>query len=117
MNAPGWTRSVHGGEGGIRTLGGHEAHNGFRDRPIQPLWHLSGVSYAADIITENISAIGLQLRAGPKFRIHHLPDANILQFILEHHCRFFLSMHQKHLPQFPVRRQRIFHQEILSCVA
>jgi hypothetical protein len=28
------------GEGGIRTLGGHEAHNGFRDRPIQPLWHL-----------------------------------------------------------------------------
>ena len=28
------------GEGGIRTLGGHKAHNGFRDRPIQPLWHL-----------------------------------------------------------------------------
>ena len=30
------------GEGGIRTHGGHEDHNGFRDRPIQPLWHLSG---------------------------------------------------------------------------
>ncbi len=30
-----------GGEGGIRTHGRHEAHNGFRDRPIQPLWHLS----------------------------------------------------------------------------
>ena len=29
------------GEGGIRTHGGHEDHNGFRDRPIQPLWHLS----------------------------------------------------------------------------
>ena len=27
---------------GIRTHGRHEAHNGFRDRPIQPLWHLSG---------------------------------------------------------------------------
>jgi hypothetical protein len=29
------------GEGGIRTHGGDEPHNGFRDRPIQPLWHLS----------------------------------------------------------------------------
>ena len=28
------------GEGGIRTLGGLSL-NGFRDRPIQPLWHLS----------------------------------------------------------------------------
>jgi hypothetical protein len=31
-----------GGEGGIRTHGGPKDHNGFRDRPIQPLWHLSG---------------------------------------------------------------------------
>jgi hypothetical protein len=31
-----------GGEGGIRTHGGHRVHNGFRDRPIRPLWHLSG---------------------------------------------------------------------------
>jgi hypothetical protein len=29
------------GEGGIRTHGGSKTHNGFRDRPIQPLWHLS----------------------------------------------------------------------------
>ena len=29
------------GEGGIRTHGGDKPHNGFRDRPIQPLWHLS----------------------------------------------------------------------------
>ena len=29
------------GEGGIRTHGGDEPHNGFRDRPIRPLWHLS----------------------------------------------------------------------------
>ena len=29
------------GEGGIRTHGGPKGHNGFRDRPIQPLWHLS----------------------------------------------------------------------------
>ena len=29
------------GEGGIRTHGGDQPHNGFRDRPIQPLWHLS----------------------------------------------------------------------------
>jgi hypothetical protein len=50
---PRWKKpSEFGGEGGIRTLGGHEAHNGFRDRPIQPLWHLSGVSLAAHIITE-----------------------------------------------------------------
>jgi hypothetical protein len=34
-----------GGEGGIRTLGGHEDHNGFRDRPDQPLRHLSGRDY------------------------------------------------------------------------
>ncbi len=29
------------GEGGIRTHGGPEDHNGFRDRPFQPLRHLS----------------------------------------------------------------------------
>ena len=33
---------VRGGEGGIRTHGDDERHNGFRDRPIRPLWHLSG---------------------------------------------------------------------------
>ena len=32
---------VDGGEGGIRTHGGREDHNGFRDRPDRPLWHLS----------------------------------------------------------------------------
>ena len=30
------------GEGGIRTHGGHEDHNGFRDRPDRPLRHRSG---------------------------------------------------------------------------
>jgi hypothetical protein len=30
-----------GGEGGIRTHDGQKGHNGFRDRPVQPLWHLS----------------------------------------------------------------------------
>ncbi len=29
------------GEGGIRTHGGPKDHNGFRDRPVQPLRHLS----------------------------------------------------------------------------
>ena len=32
---------ISGGEGGIRTLGTLLGYNGFRDRPIQPLWHLS----------------------------------------------------------------------------
>ena len=31
-------RKVRGG-GGIRTHGTQIRHNGFRDRPIQPLWH------------------------------------------------------------------------------
>ena len=30
-----------GGEGGIRTPGGHKDHAGFRNRSDQPLWHLS----------------------------------------------------------------------------
>ena len=30
------------GETGIRTLGPLKGINGFRDRPIRPLWHLSG---------------------------------------------------------------------------
>jgi hypothetical protein len=52
--SPQWRRSMEalsgkGGKRGIRTLGGHEAHNGFRDRPIQPLWHLP--KHAAGIIT------------------------------------------------------------------
>ncbi len=38
-----------GGEGGIRTHGGHKDHNGFRDRPIQPLWHLSSVDKHAQL--------------------------------------------------------------------
>ncbi len=29
------------GEGGVRTHDDHESHNGFRDRPDQPLRHLS----------------------------------------------------------------------------
>ena len=36
----GWGNSISG-EGGIRTHGGDKLHNGFRDRPIRPLWHLS----------------------------------------------------------------------------
>ena len=36
------------GEGGIRTHGGPEGHNGFRDRPDRPLWHLSVLLSAAD---------------------------------------------------------------------
>jgi hypothetical protein len=31
---------LENGEAGIRTRGALR-HNGFRDRPIQPLWHLS----------------------------------------------------------------------------
>jgi hypothetical protein len=34
----------YSGGGGIRTLGGPTAHNGFRDRPVQPLRHPSGAS-------------------------------------------------------------------------
>ena len=30
-----------GGEGGIRTHGTHKGYNGFRDRPVRPLRHLS----------------------------------------------------------------------------
>ena len=55
---PGWNKKTHphgralsGGKGGIRTLGGHEAHNGFRDRPIQPLWHLPKYFLAGGIIS------------------------------------------------------------------
>jgi hypothetical protein len=39
------------GEGGIRTHGGRKDHNGFRDRPIRPLWHLS----------ENVSSVTYQV--------------------------------------------------------
>ncbi len=56
-------QSVRGGEGGIRTHGGHKGHNGFRDRPIQPLWHLSSRAGipgepAGDIITTNGAEFG-----------------------------------------------------------
>ena len=34
-------KSCSCGEGGIRTHGGRKDHNGFRDRPDRPLWHLS----------------------------------------------------------------------------
>ncbi len=36
--------SGNGGEGGIRTHGTLR-YNGFRDRPIRPLWHLSGTLF------------------------------------------------------------------------
>ncbi len=40
-NAPFQTRFYPSGEGGIRTLGSHKDYSGFRDRPVQPLRHLS----------------------------------------------------------------------------
>src|SRR5215216_1115865 len=55
-------REFPGGEGGIRTLGGHEAHNGFRDRPIQPLWHLPKKCHvsgpASDLLNKSDGAYG-----------------------------------------------------------
>ena len=39
---PGRRGSPSGGGCGIRTHGGPQDHNGFRDRPIRPLWHPSG---------------------------------------------------------------------------
>ena len=41
------------GETGIRTLGPPKADNGFRDRPIQPLWHLSLEGARLHIQSEN----------------------------------------------------------------
>ena len=35
-------RPALGGEAGIRTLGTDEQYNGFRDRRIRPLCHLTG---------------------------------------------------------------------------
>ena len=32
------------GEKGIRTPGARKEHNGFRDRPVRPLRHLSGTN-------------------------------------------------------------------------
>jgi hypothetical protein len=50
--APMWTRLYSGGEGGIRTLGSHKDYSGFRDRPVQPLRHLSKVGQAVYYKTE-----------------------------------------------------------------
>jgi hypothetical protein len=36
---------MNGGEGGIRTPGQAMPNTGFRNRPIQPLWHLSAYLY------------------------------------------------------------------------
>ncbi len=46
---PQWFRYAKktGGETGIRTLG-TQAHNGFRDRPVRPLRHLSAVILLAN---------------------------------------------------------------------
>ena len=73
------------GEGGIRTHGGDEPHNGFRDRPIRPLWHLScqhaGVSCVPmsskqehlTLRTRIIAKIGLNFHAEALLRIGYLP--------------------------------------------
>ena len=44
------------GEGGIRTLGGPKDHNGFRDRPIRPLWHLSAEDYTHHVFARTPKA-------------------------------------------------------------
>ena len=48
--------SGNGGEGGIRTHGTLR-YNGFRDRPIRPLWHLSGTLFDDIRDTEHCSVI------------------------------------------------------------
>src|SRR5581483_852198 len=53
VSGPPWAlgQNGNGGEGGIRTPGTDEPYNGFRDRRIQPLCHLSGpiISGAAEV--------------------------------------------------------------------
>ena len=58
-----------GGEGEIRTLDGPVTHNGFRDRRLQPLGHLSGASHGGpDRIRTGV--LGLD-RAACLARLHH----------------------------------------------
>jgi hypothetical protein len=53
-----WLHFLPGGEGGIRTHGGPKDHNGFRDRPIRPLWHLSGADYSIGKCALSLSLTG-----------------------------------------------------------
>ncbi len=59
-------RLINGsGEGGIRTHGGPKGHNGFRDRPIQPLWHLS--SMAARSGENSVHSGGYYILKSPQY--------------------------------------------------
>ena len=54
-----WGRRIKqdGGEGGIRTHGGLQTLDGFQDRYIRPLCHLSKQSFEARIILEDFALV------------------------------------------------------------
>ncbi len=95
-------RAFSGGKGGIRTLGGHEAHNGFRDRPIQPLWHLPKSIYDLRFwIFVNRKSRGLRdynlnFHARMQFGVIHLTHALVRQLRHERRSRFLFTMHKEH---------------------
>ena len=75
-------KRINNGEGGIRTLGTRR-HTGFRDRPIQPLWHLSGNS--------RLKACFLNLKRESDSTVisfrPQVPDNTMTtQFVQTHHC-------------------------------
>ena len=77
----------------IRTHGDPEDHNGFRDRPIQPLWHLSEC--------QNYNRKRLNFHGFLQDWIFHRADAFILQFLLEDGCHFRLAVDQEYFLGFP----------------
>ncbi len=100
--------SPHSGEGGIRTLGGHEDHNGFRDRPIQPLWHLSNLTDPAQASRMRRNYI-LNLHAFMQFRVMGSVELVFLEFFLQSRGGCFFAMHQKNLLHLIFDAQRVFH--------
>src|SRR5256886_1234912 len=66
-------RSRAGGEGEIRTLDGPVTHNGFRDRRLQPLGHLSETVCNGGPDRIRTGVLGLD-RAACLARLHHGTD-------------------------------------------
>ena len=84
------------GEGGIRTHGGPKSHNGFRDRPIQPLWHLSRFRVGCSSAKHGCILHGggyyiLNVQACVQFRINEPIQAIKAQAFLESRCRIRFS--------------------------
>ncbi len=96
------------GEGGIRTHGDHESHNGFRDRPVQPLRHLSSGG--------NYTRYLLDLSYIVQLGVVDVSNAVFLELVHKYPGCVFFSMNKEDVFHTTLHGQSVIEQQLLTGV-